>query len=151
MSEKNNNVPSVKAKITWINDDPTQSKKAAASITIANAFQVHGLSIVEGPKGLFLSMPQRQTNDKKFVEIAHPVSAEMRKAIYDAVFGAYYQTMAMSDQYKSEFQKKVGSAESDSAQRDATTGDEHVEDASEDESEDEIEYETTDQIMGQIS
>lgn len=73
----NNNLPSIKAKITWINDDPAQSKKAAASITIANAFQVHGLSIVEGPKGLFLSMPQRQTTDKKFVEIAHPISAEI--------------------------------------------------------------------------
>lgn len=117
----NNNLPSIKAKITWINDDPAQSKKAAASITIANAFQVHGLSIVEGPKGLFLSMPQRQTTDKKFVEIAHPISAEMRKAITDAVFDAYSQTMAMSDQYKTEFQKKVGSTESDSAQRDATT------------------------------
>lgn len=147
----NNNLPSIKAKITWINDDPAQSKKAAASITIANAFQVHGLSIVEGPKGLFLSMPQRQTTDKKFVEIAHPISAEMRKAITDAVFDAYSQTMAMSEQYKTEFQKKVGSSESDSSPRDATSSDESAKDASEDESEDEIEYETTDQIMGQIS
>ena len=116
----NNNLPSIKAKITWINDDPAQSKKAAASITIANAFQVHGLSIVEGPKGLFLSMPQRQTTDKKFVEIAHPISAEMRKAITDAVFDAYSQTMAMSEQYKTEFQKKVGSSETDASQGDAT-------------------------------
>ena len=70
--------PSVKAKITWLNDDPSGAKKAAATITIAEAFQVHGVSIVEGPKGLFISMPQRQTTDKKFLEVAHPVTAEMR-------------------------------------------------------------------------
>ena len=73
--------PSVKAKITWLNDDPSGAKKAAATITIADSFQVHGVSIVEGPKGLFISMPQRQTTDKKFLEVAHPVTAEMRKAM----------------------------------------------------------------------
>lgn len=65
-------------------------------------------------------MPQRQTTDKKFVEIAHPISAEMRKAITDAVFDAYSQTMAMSEQYKTEFQKKVGSSETGASQGDAT-------------------------------
>ena len=110
--------PSVRAKITWLNDDPAGAKKASASITIANAFQVHGVGSVEGPKGLFLSMPQRQTKDKdgskKYVEIAHPVTAEMRKAINDAVFDAYSQTLAMSNQYKTDFQKNPSPDESNS-------------------------------------
>ena len=105
--DNTNSTPEVKAKITWINDDPTQNKRAAATITIAKAFQVHGISIVSGPKGLFISMPQRQTNDKKFVEVAHPVTAEMRKAIYDAVFGAYSQTMAMANQYQQDRRRVI--------------------------------------------
>ena len=58
----NNNqtvIPSVKAKITWMNDDTSAPKKASASITIGNSFMVNGLSIVQGQKGLFVSMPQR--------------------------------------------------------------------------------------------
>ena len=111
MSENNNTIttPNVKAKITWINDDPTQNKKAAALITIADCFTVHGISIVDGPKGLFISMPQRtseKSGEKQFNEVAHPVTSEMRKAIHDAVFKAYSQTMAISKQYRREFDKQ---------------------------------------------
>ena len=100
-----NTLPEVKAKITWKNDDPTAAKKAAASITIGNQFQVHGLSIVEGSKGLFLSMPQRaseKNGEKKFFEVAHPTSAEMRKAINDAVMKAYNQEMGITQEAQSE-------------------------------------------------
>ena len=124
--DNTNSTPEVKAKITWINDDPTQNKRAAATITIAKAFQVHGISIVSGPKGLFISMPQRQTNDKKFVEVAHPVTAEMRKAIYDAVFGAYSQTMA--NQYQQGVKADEGSVQSPSSTGEVI-GDESSEEA----------------------
>ena len=103
MNENNNPVatPKVIAKITWLNNNPTAAKKASANITIADSFMVRGLSIVEGPKGLFISMPQRQSDkdgEKRFLEIAHPVTAEMRKAIQDVVFKAYTQTIALSQQ-----------------------------------------------------
>ena len=144
--------PSVKAKITWLNDDPSGAKKAAATITIA-AFQVHGVSIVEGPKGLFISMPQRQTTDKKFLEVAHPVTAEMRKAIHDAVFGAYSQTLAVSNQYKNDFQKDQAPAEIKSSQESAKDGELPFEVASDEteDSEAESEEEVDAPIMGQIS
>ena len=151
--------PSVKAKITWLNDDPSGAKKAAATVTIADAFQVHGVGIVEGPKGIFVSMPQRQTNDKKFVEVAHPVTAEMRKAIYDAVLGAYSQTLAMSNKIKSDFQKKVAPSEGNTSAKPATKAELPFEVTSPDENdkdfeeepEDEDEYEDQCPIMGQIS
>ena len=157
MSE-NINLPSVKAKITWMNDDPTGAKKAAASIILGNVFQVHGLSIVEGPKGLFLSMPQRQTSEKsgerKFLEIAHPITAEMRKAINDAVFNAYSQTLAISDQYKAVFQKTSGSSKVSTPEESATKTELPFEvspaDAGEDLSEVEDEDEDQVQIMGQM-
>ena len=116
MNENMNKVPTPKvtAKITWINSDSTGAKKASANITIADSFIVHGLSIVEGPKGLFLSMPQRASDrdgERKFLEIAHPVTADMRKAITDAVFDAYSNTMAISQQYQGAHIDRSGSAE----------------------------------------
>lgn len=145
--------PSVKAKITWINDDPAGAKKAAATITIANAFQVHGVGIVEGPKGLFISMPQRQAKDKSFLEVAHPVTAEMRQAINDAVFGAYSQTLAMSNQYKSDFQKDSGSAEDSAPEKSPTSKELPFEVSSEDteEHESSAEDESSVPIMGQMA
>ena len=82
----NNNqtvIPSVKAKITWMIDDTSAPKKASASITIGNSFMVNGLSIVQGQKGLFVSMPQRvseKDGQKKYIEVAHPINSEMRTA-----------------------------------------------------------------------
>ena len=54
------NTPSVKAKITWINANAADARKATASVTIGGAFQVHGISVFQGKNGTFLSMPQRQ-------------------------------------------------------------------------------------------
>ena len=151
MSDNNNNMPSVKAKITWMNDDMSAPKKASASVTLANAFQIHGISIVEGSKGLFISFPQRQTSDKKFVEIAHPVTAEMRKAIYDAVMGAYSQTMALSNQFKASFQSDQMSAESVPSQGSATVEDLPTEvKTDQDDAEDTSEDEAPAPIMGQM-
>ena len=157
MSENNSiTMPTVKAKITWINSDPTQNKKAAASITIAEAFQIHGLSIVEGTKGLFISMPQRQTTDKngekKFFEIAHPISSEMRKAVYDAVFSAYSQTMAMTDQYKEGFLKdkkpEVGSHEHKSS---SSAEESEASSTDQEDLEEEAEEDSFVPIMGQMA
>ena len=91
-------IPNVTAKITWLNDNSSPAKKATASIVIGNAFQVNGLSVVEGSKGLFVSMPQKAVDKdgtRKYVEWAHPVCSEMRSAINDAVLGAYSMRKAL--------------------------------------------------------
>lgn len=115
MNENNNTpavTPNVTAKITWINNKPTEAKKAAATITIADSFAVHGISIVEGQKGLFISMPQRASErrgETKYFEIAHPITAEFRQAMQNAVFEAYSQAQALAQQYRKEntFQKPI--------------------------------------------
>ena len=65
MNDTKNDVmtPSVKAKITWINANAADARKATASVTIGGAFQVHGISVFQGKNGTFLSMPQRQVTD----------------------------------------------------------------------------------------
>ena len=63
--------------------------KAVASITIDCVFAVHELRIIEGKNGLFVAMPSRQSNDGTFRDIAHPINAETRKVIEDAVIKKY--------------------------------------------------------------
>ena len=63
--------------------------KAIASITIEGVFAVHELRIIEGNNGLFVAMPSRQSNDGVFRDIAHPINAETRKLIEDAVIEKY--------------------------------------------------------------
>ncbi len=63
--------------------------KAYATIVFENAFIVRDLKIIEGEKGLFVSMPSRRRKDGSFRDIAHPLNAEMRKHIEEMVVGEY--------------------------------------------------------------
>jgi stage V sporulation protein G len=63
--------------------------KAYATIVFDNAFIVRDLKIIEGEKGLFVSMPSRPRKDGSFRDIAHPLNAEMRKHIEESVVAEY--------------------------------------------------------------
>lgn len=67
--------------------------KALASVTIDNKIAIHGVRVVETEKGRFVAMPYSVSKDQDGNDIrrdvAHPISAEARKEIQDAVFAAY--------------------------------------------------------------
>ncbi len=63
--------------------------KAIVSITFDDAFVVHDVKVVEGQNGLFAAMPSRKTADGEYRDIAHPISAEARAIIQEAVLNAY--------------------------------------------------------------
>ena len=65
--------------------------KAVASITFDDEFVVHDIKIVEGDKGYFVAMPSKRVGDT-FKDVAHPLLAETRKKISDAIFEKYNQT-----------------------------------------------------------
>ena len=64
-------------------------KKAVAAITIDNEFVVHDISIIDGQNGLFISMPSKRLPSGEYKDIAHPITAESRAKIQDAVLSAY--------------------------------------------------------------
>lgn len=97
----NTQTPEVTAKITWLNDDPQANKRASANITIGKCFTVHGLSIINSSKGLFVAMPQKVKTDNgesKYYDVAHPVTAPMRQLISDTVIDAYNEMIAKQGQ-----------------------------------------------------
>ena len=65
--------------------EPKGNTKGYASVTVDGMFGAHGISIVEGKNGLFVSMPQTKDAKGEFRDIFHPVTSEGRKALNDAV------------------------------------------------------------------
>lgn len=63
--------------------------KAVAEITIEGVFVVHELRVIEGNNGLFVAMPSRQVGENVYKDIAHPINAETRQVIEEAVLKAY--------------------------------------------------------------
>ena len=63
--------------------------KAYATIVFENAFIVRDLKVIEGVKGLFVSMPSRKRKDGTFRDIVHPLNSEMRIAIEESIIKEY--------------------------------------------------------------
>ncbi len=63
--------------------------KAYATVVFDNCFIVRDLKVIEGDKGLFVSMPSRRRKDGSFRDIAHPLNGEMRQHIEENVVAEY--------------------------------------------------------------
>ena len=79
----------------------TGKVRAIADVTLAGAFAIHGLKLIEGDKGMFVSMPYSQWKDKdgnlKNTDIVHPITADARSELYHAVHDAYKAEMAHTE------------------------------------------------------
>jgi len=79
-------------KITKVRLNPPTSSgkvKAYADITIDDCFVVNGLRVIDGRNGLFVAMPSRKRDDGTYADIAHPITADFRRELMDAVLEAY--------------------------------------------------------------
>ena len=82
-------------KITEVKVYPARENgrlKAYATIVFDDSFIVRDLKIIDGNKGLFVSMPSRKRKDGSFRDIVHPLNSDMRKEIEDAVIKQYNNT-----------------------------------------------------------
>lgn len=86
----------IKSKIVRTFD--TGKVRAIADVTIDDAFTVHGLKVVDGENGCFVAMPNTSYTDKKgakkYQDTFHPVTAEAREKLTDAVIRAYDEEYA---------------------------------------------------------
>jgi stage V sporulation protein G len=63
--------------------------KAYATVVFDNAFIVRDLKVIEGHRGLFVSMPSRRRKDGSFRDIVHPLNSEMRQDIEQEIISEY--------------------------------------------------------------
>ena len=79
-------------KITEVKVFPAKENgrlKAYATIVFENDFIVRDLKIIEGNKGLFVSMPSRRRKDGSFRDIVHPLNSETRTSIEQNIIEEY--------------------------------------------------------------
>lgn len=78
----------------WIRPIAKEGKmKAIASVTFDAEFVVHDMKVIEGSNGLFLAMPSRRTATGSFRDIAHPINANARKCLEEAILKKYHEVL----------------------------------------------------------
>ena len=73
--------------------------KAFASVTFDDAFVVTGIRVIEGSKGLFISLPQSKNNDGEYHDIAFPKTKELRDELVEAVISSYEEEAKPKKKY----------------------------------------------------
>jgi len=84
--------------------------KALASVTFDAELVVHDVRIIEGSKGLFVSMPSRRNPGGDYYDVAHPITAEARNILQATVLDAYEHSL--EDETESEEARHTGAQES---------------------------------------
>lgn len=85
--------------------------KAYATIVFDNSFIIRDLKVIEGHKGLFVSMPSRRRKDGTFRDIVHPLNSDTRTEIEKSIVDEYTKVMASGgvaqteDQYEAEMSR----------------------------------------------
>ena len=69
--------------------DSNNRMKAVASITLDDEFVVHDIKVIDSANGLFVAMPSKKDTFGVFKDIAHPINAETREKIQNAILAAY--------------------------------------------------------------
>ena len=69
--------------------DGAGSTKAFCDLSILGSFVVKGLRVVEGEKGLFVSMPREEGRDGKWYNTVIPLKREVKDEVEKLVLEAY--------------------------------------------------------------
>lgn len=79
--------------ITDVKVIPVDDEKLRAfvSIVLDKCFVVTDIKVINGPKGLFISMPSKKRKDGTFKDIAHPLDNPTRRYMEDKILGVYRQ------------------------------------------------------------
>ena len=97
-------------------DDKIKKLRAFVSIVIDGCFSVSEIKVIEGEKGLFLSMPSKRRRDGTFKDVAHPINTETRKMMEDVIFAKYRAEQAAKEAKSAKEEKAEPADESTAAE-----------------------------------
>ena len=69
--------------------DGTSSTKAFCDLSVLDSLVIKGLRVVQGEKGLFVSMPREEGRDGKWYNTVIPLNREVKDEIEKLVLEAY--------------------------------------------------------------
>ena len=67
---------------------------AVASVTLENVFVIHDVKVILANDRRFIVMPSRKNPDGTYRDIAHPITADFRAQLEQAVLSAYEKALA---------------------------------------------------------
>ena len=71
--------------------------RAVVSITLDNQLAIHDVKIIYARDKYFVVMPSRKNPDGTFRDMVHPITAEFRAILEDAVISAYHKEMEAAE------------------------------------------------------
>ncbi len=82
--------------ITDIRVFPVDEEKLKAFVTVVfdRCFVVSDIKVINGPNGLFISMPSKRRKNGTFKDVAHPLNSETRRMIEEKILSRYEQALA---------------------------------------------------------
>ncbi len=82
--------------ITQVKVFPVEEErlKAYVSIVLDDCFLVSDLKVIQGPNGVFVSMPSKRKKNGEFKDIAHPLNRETRERMERRILSEYEKIRA---------------------------------------------------------
>ena len=71
--------------------EPLGNLRAFDSVGVDDLIAIRGLRVIEGEKGLFVTMPQSKDKEGQYHDVAFPLNPELRQQITRDVIDAYSQ------------------------------------------------------------
>ena len=68
--------------------------KAIVSVTFDGQLAVHDIKVINARDKFFIVMPSRKNPDETYRDIVHPINAQFRSMLENAVIAAYEQALA---------------------------------------------------------
>ncbi|MBQ3063788.1 MAG: septation regulator SpoVG [Clostridia bacterium] len=68
--------------------------KAVVSVTFDSQLAVHDIKVIHARDRHFIVMPSRKNPDETYRDIVHPINAQFRAMLEDAVITAYEEALA---------------------------------------------------------
>ena len=76
------------------NDGPM---KAIVSVTFDDCLAVHDIKVIYARERYFIVMPSRKNPDGTYRDIVHPINADFRAALEEAVIDAYHVQLVAAE------------------------------------------------------
>ena len=67
--------------------------KAVVSVTFDGQLAVHDIKVINARDKFFIVMPSRKNPDETYRDIVHPINAQFRGMLEDAVIAAYNEAL----------------------------------------------------------
>ena len=71
--------------------------KAVISVTFDGQLAVHDIKVISARDKFFIVMPSRKNPDETYRDIVHPINAQFRSVLENAVIAAYQEALAEAE------------------------------------------------------